>query len=639
VSALPYRPEIDGLRALAVVPVILFHAGIEIFGGGYLGVDVFFVISGFLITAILLREMEAGKFSLAKFYERRARRILPALFFVIIVTSIFAWLWMIPPQWEDYTEGLVAMALFATNILFWRKTGYFDTDAELNPLLHTWTLSVEEQFYIAFPLLLLLGFRFGKKWVVAAIVAVAAISLAASEWLSFAQPSANFYLLPSRAWELMAGSICALILQKPDFRLLKIGSNAKQILALVGLVLLIGSIFTFTPQTRSPALITLAPIIGVMLIILYAQSGTIVARILQQKPFVAIGLVSYSAYLWHQPLLVFYRIKSFNQSPFIIASLVAATFALATISYFWVEQPARFKLMKRRSTAAFLTVSAASLLICLVAGLALRYSSHNHLPFAKQIAFQPYAGEEYPWNFSNRNDAENNGQAMMLYGDSHAKQLAAGLDDAMAEDNAPFAFSGEYACIALPGIRSFYRGGVRPVCQSHLPRMLKKLSARKQALVIAQFWGARLIDDGGNAIGTDGAQNDPQALKAVLTGLNSLVKTVGAEQRIIVVGAVPDISISGVQMAEGFYRCKQYWDGQCPETFSKNISPYMAFNAKLSKWAAQYPNVRFVNPFDALCDAETCSVTRGGKSHYFDKGHLTKFGAELIVKDIMRQRR
>lgn len=640
-SALPYRPEIDGLRTLAVVPVILFHAGVEIFSGGYLGVDIFFVISGFLITAILLREMEEETFSLAKFYERRARRILPALFTVVGVTTIFAWWWMIPPQWEDYAEGLVAMGLFATNVLFWRKTGYFDADAELNPLLHTWTLSVEEQFYIGFPLLLLLCFHLRKRSVMPAILLLAAGSLAMSEWLSFAEPSANFYLLPSRAWELMAGSICAVVLRQPSHKALNIRPKTRQILALTGLTLLIVSIFTFSEQTRSPSLITLAPIIGVMLIILYAQSGTIVANILRWKPLVAIGLISYSSYLWHQPLLVFYRIKSFEQNPLIIAALVIATFLLATATYFLVEQPARFKLMKSYSTKVFLTLSAFSLLICIGGGLLMRYLyDNNNLPFAKAVNYQPFAGDGYPWNFRKNSvspNTSNSGKAMLLYGDSHAKHLVANLDKALIRENLGFEFSGEYACIALPGIRSFYRGGVRPICQSHLDRMRMKLAAREQVLVIAQFWGALLISEDGKPVGNGGAQEDNLALEAVLKGLSTLTRDLGPQQKIIVVGAVPDLTAAGPEMAEGLFRCLQFLDITCPESFSKLSSAYAAFNDKLQIWANQYPNVRFVNPFTTLCDDDLCYATRDGKPLYFDKGHLTQSGAQGITAQIMKQ--
>ena len=199
-----YRAEIDGLRALAVVPVILFHAGFELFSGGFVGVDVFFVISGYLITTILIEDIDNNRFSIVNFYDRRARRILPALFFVMLVCIPFAWMWMLPNQMNDFAKSLVAVTLFASNILFWRESGYFDAAAEEKPLLHTWSLAVEEQYYLLFPIFLILAWRFGKNRVFWMIVLMAAISLLLSEWGWRNQTTANFYLAPTRAWELFA---------------------------------------------------------------------------------------------------------------------------------------------------------------------------------------------------------------------------------------------------------------------------------------------------------------------------------------------------------------------------------------------------------------------------------------------------
>lgn len=194
-----YRPEIDGLRALAVVPVILFHAGFELFSGGFVGVDVFFVISGYLITTIFIEEIDNQRFSIVNFYERRARRILPALFFVMLLCIPFAWLWMLPFQLKGFADSLIAVCLFASNILFWSESGYFDAATEEKPLLHTWSLAVEEQYYVLFPLFLLLAWRFGKNRVFWMIVAMAAVSLLLSEWGWRHKPVANFYLAPTRA--------------------------------------------------------------------------------------------------------------------------------------------------------------------------------------------------------------------------------------------------------------------------------------------------------------------------------------------------------------------------------------------------------------------------------------------------------
>jgi peptidoglycan/LPS O-acetylase OafA/YrhL len=208
-----YRAEIDGLRALAVLPVILFHAGFELFSGGFVGVDVFFVISGYLITTIIISEMAEGKFSIVNFYERRARRILPALFFVMLMCLPFAWMWLTPNDLKDFGQSLVAVSTFSSNILFWRESGYFDTAAELKPLLHTWSLAVEEQYYILFPIFLMFTWRLGLKWILILLSMVFLVSLGIAQWGAYNSPSAAFFLLPARGWELLVGVFVAFYLK------------------------------------------------------------------------------------------------------------------------------------------------------------------------------------------------------------------------------------------------------------------------------------------------------------------------------------------------------------------------------------------------------------------------------------------
>jgi peptidoglycan/LPS O-acetylase OafA/YrhL len=285
-----YRPEIDGLRAVAVLPVILFHAGFEWFSGGYVGVDVFFVISGYLITSILLEDLATGRFSIGHFYERRARRLLPALFLVLFCTSIAGWLWMVPEQFEEYSRTLVAVVLFASNIYFWRTQDYFAPVAELNPLLHTWSLALEEQFYLGFPILLLAVWSVARHRLLLTMVALSLVSLMLAEWGWRNRPAANFFLLPTRAWELGAGSICAIILR--DMR-----PRTSTLLPLLGLGLIAFSIFAFDADTPFPSVCALAPVAGTALVILYAGAGAPAAWLLALPPLVSLGLISYSAYL------------------------------------------------------------------------------------------------------------------------------------------------------------------------------------------------------------------------------------------------------------------------------------------------------------------------------------------------------
>lgn len=334
-----YRAEIDGLRALAVVPVIFFHAGFQIFSGGFVGVDVFFVISGYLITTIIINEMDAGDFSLLNFYTRRAKRILPALFLVMLVCLPFAAFSFLPIAMKDFSQSLVAVSAFISNVLFWTESGYFEADAELKPLLHTWSLAVEEQYYIIFPLFLMITWKLGRRWILAMLAVISVSSLAFAQWSAYHDPAAAFYLLPTRAWELLIGAIAAFYLQRREIRL---PHSAHQIGSLLGLALILYAISVYDEATPFPGFHALAPTVGTVLIILFAVPGTWVSQLLSAKVFVGLGLISYSAYLWHQPLFAFTRYNStVEPSAILMLVLCMATLPLAFLSWRFVEKPFR----------------------------------------------------------------------------------------------------------------------------------------------------------------------------------------------------------------------------------------------------------------------------------------------------------
>ena len=376
-----YRVEIDGLRALAVMPVIFFHAGFEWFSGGFVGVDVFFVISGYLITTIIISEMAEGKFSIVNFYERRARRILPALFFVMAACLPFAWLWFTPSELKDFGESLVAVSIFSANILFWLESGYFDTASELKPLLHTWSLAVEEQYYILFPIFLIFAWKLGVKWILILLSIVFFISLAAAQWGAYNMSSANFYLLPTRGWELLVGVFIAFYLKhNTHFN----SHSINQLLSLAGFGMIVYSIIAFDKTTPFPSLYTLIPTIGTGLLILCAVPKTFIHKLLSLKFFVWIGLFSYSAYLWHQPLLAFTRHRFMGEvSDLILIFLCIFSLLIAWFSWRFVEFPFRQKNKIDRKKFVFFSVS--SLIIFIVFGLSIhqkngfsgRFDSHQ----------------------------------------------------------------------------------------------------------------------------------------------------------------------------------------------------------------------------------------------------------------------
>jgi peptidoglycan/LPS O-acetylase OafA/YrhL len=438
-----YRAEIDGLRALAVLPVILFHAGFEWFSGGFVGVDVFFVISGYLITTIIISEMAEGKFSIVNFYERRARRILPALFFVMIACLPFAWLLLTPYDLKDFGQSLVAVSTFSSNILFWLESGYFDTAAELKPLLHTWSLAVEEQYYILFPIFLMLTWRLGIKWVLILLSIVFLISLGLAVWATqygFNQKtiSGAFFLLPTRVWELLIGVFAAFYL-KHNTHLQSHAIN--QVLSLLGFFMVIYSIFAFDKTIPFPSLYALIPTIGTGLLILCAVPKTLVHKLLSLKFIVGIGLISYSAYLWHHPLLAFARHSLLiDVSDVILIIFCIASFMMAWLSWRYVEKPFRDK---NHTTRKFIfTFSAIGMIGFILIGIFMHLSNGflNRLSEDEQklstFIYTTFERELYyregicflkrDQNADSFNEECFSGKSL-IWGDSHAAALSFGL--------------------------------------------------------------------------------------------------------------------------------------------------------------------------------------------------------------------
>lgn len=336
-----YRRDIDGLRAVAVLSVILFHAGFGFVRGGYVGVDLFFVISGYLITTVIVSERMEGRFSLVNFYERRARRILPALFAVIWICLPLAWVTMVPFQLKDFAKSVLAVCLFSSNFLFWRESGYFQAATELKPLLHTWSLAIEEQFYLLLPLAILATWRYGRRMLVFWVSLTLVLSLALAQWAAHKGiVVANFYLMPTRAWELLLGSLAAIYV---------IGSSKKpshlacELASALGAILIVYSIGWFDQATPFPSVMALIPTSGAVLVILFAQGRTTVGRLLSSRPLVGIGLISYSAYLWHQPLFAFARLVLPNTANLreVLTGLALGSIFLGWLTWYFIERPFR----------------------------------------------------------------------------------------------------------------------------------------------------------------------------------------------------------------------------------------------------------------------------------------------------------
>ena len=348
-TKLTYRPNIDGLRAIAVVAVILYHAQITILGyqpfkGGFIGVDIFFVISGYLITSIILKELiTTGTFSFKHFYERRVRRILPALLFVMLASLPFAWMYLPPSSFIDFSKSIIYSLGFGSNFYFHYSGQQYGAESGLlKPFLHTWSLSVEEQFYILFPIVLIIIFKYLRKYLIHILILGFIISLVLADWGSRNHSSFNFYILPTRSFELLTGSILAYYEINNGHR--SENKRLNLILPTIGLLLIGHSIFFFNDKMFHPSFYTLSPIIGVCLIIWFSSQNELITKLLSTKLFTGIGLISYSLYLWHYPIFAFARLNEiFNQNFFFKLGFILLTCVLSIFSYFLVEKNFREK--------------------------------------------------------------------------------------------------------------------------------------------------------------------------------------------------------------------------------------------------------------------------------------------------------
>lgn len=628
-----YRGEIDGLRALAVVPVMLFHAGFELFGGGFVGVDIFFVISGYLITTILIEDIENKRFSIINFYERRARRILPALFLVIFACIPFAWMWMDLSQMKDFSQSLVAVSLFASNILFWTESGYFAGAAEEKPLLHTWSLAVEEQYYLLFPIFLILAWRFGKNRVFWIIVFMSIFSLILSEWGWRKDSIANFYLAPSRAWELFAGSITAFIIQKH-------GVQKNNLLSLIGLTAIIFSIFGYDKNIPFPSIYTLVPVLGVTFVVLYAKKGTLVAKLLSTKLFVGIGLISYSAYLWHQPLFAFARITG-NREALLSIVLFFMSFIFAYMSWKYVENPFRNKTLIKRKT--IFIGSFACILSLIFIGAIGHYSNGFSNRFDdKQITFLNSFENDLPnLNYISRNgliekyrldcdyydlEALRSGyptnipkqispnciekslsqKTIFIWGDSHAQHFSYGLKKVFDQD-----FTIRQIATSGCDPKIVNKDSEFDYCQKSNFQAIKYISETKPYTVLL-------------------AQRMNHNIENYIELISSLKKA--GVSNIILVGPVP-------QWNKDLHDILVHNLDNVPKKLFRFINhDIIKINEDLLMEFSHYPGVSFVDIIDLFCDQNGCLVYLGDNMEVgittYDYGHLTPIASEYVAKKI-----
>jgi len=382
---LHYRKEIDGLRAFAVISIVFFHAGFKTFSGGYVGVDIFFVISGFLITSIIYKDFQNGKFKFLRFYERRARRLLPALFVVIFISIIFAWVWMLPNEIIEFSQSVLSVLFFVSNFFFWNDSGYFSTNAEFRPLLHTWSLSVEEQFYLIFPAILIACLVLKRTYIKGLLVLIGVMSFGFSIWASIYKPTLAFFLIPSRIWEFILGSLAAMIVQYLNLSSTRFKRVLSELIGVLGLLLIVFPVFFFKKEMIYPGYLALLPTSGTALVLIFSTKETAIGKILGTKLLVLLGLISYSTYLWHQPLFAFMRLRELDSlTPLTSGALIGISFTLGYLTWRFIEPIWRIKkeTVRKKSFWVFIRISA---VIFILFFLIIKYTGGylmrlNHLP-------------------------------------------------------------------------------------------------------------------------------------------------------------------------------------------------------------------------------------------------------------------
>lgn len=603
-----YRPDIDGLRAIAVLAVVLFHADFALFGGGFIGVDVFFVISGYLITSLIATEIRENRFSLIAFYERRARRILPALFAVILASFAVAPFALSPGRFAEFGESAVAATLFSSNFLFWQQSGYFDAPADFKPLLHTWSLAVEEQFYIFFPLALLLIARFaGGRWH-SFIIAVAVISFAVSSWGVIYSPAAAFYLPQARMWELLLGSLLALrIFPVPNSRFFTEAGS------IVGLALIGWGVFTFDDVTAFPGANAIFPCLGAALLIhMGAAQNSFVSRLLAMRAPVFVGLISYSLYLWHWPAFVFTRtFIPRDLTGLETAGVIGFSFVAAIVSWRFIERPFRggAAILSRKA----LFSGAGGVAVVLVAVGVLGSASDGwRFGFASEAVAgaNPYT-EDYnhrtcflgkdqnvqDWQAQSCFINEGGTANALLWGDSFAAHFVPGLRANRA--------------VWSHNILQYTAGTCAPVL-GHDPLIAPNCAAfNNHALEVIEAFDIKTVILSAHWVTAFGLGLEPERISGTVERLRDLGVNV------VVIGQSP-VFRSNVE----WLAARGKFENGAPVEFDVGINQRIQQNSV---------DAVFIDPLPFLCDGPTCRFRTDNQAYFGDSSHLTVFGSEWFV--------
>lgn len=661
-----YRPDIDGLRAIAVLSVLLFHADVPLMTGGFAGVDIFFVISGYLITGIITGELEQGRFSIARFYERRARRILPALFVVMAACLPLAWWLFLPAEMRDFSRSVLGVTTFTSNIYFWMTSDYFHQGQGAGVLLHTWSLSVEEQYYLLYPPIIAFVWKQGRLALTGSLLAIFAASLGVSWWSATNAPMFGFYWLPSRAWELALSALAQVATRS-------VGSGwptprMAGAAAATGLAMIFAAFVLLGPATPYPGLMALLPTVGTAAVLVFGRSGR-VARLLSWRPLVVIGLVSYSAYLWHVPLFVFAgQISPGPDAWPVKIALVVAALGFGWASWRWIEAPFRDRRHLSRRTVAALAIGASLAFAGLGAlgqftrGFEARMTPRQQAILAGIDDINPRRAEcladgPDPTDLATRcviGDRAN--VAVALVGDSHADAIVGALEPALARAGLGARNYTRVSCPPSIEIDRIDRSSFHP-CHAFATavesRILTDPSIRSVVLVARWMMLVEPVFD--NREGFVDRENGDMRLqigplgqarslppseqrRAVMDSyLATIRRYLAAGKQVVLVYPVPEVGWSVPETWARRMRIAGDESQPAPTTsaavFRQRQAPILAAFDSLGP----LPGLVRVRPGDELCGpgpSDRCITEREGRPLYADDDHLSTFGAAPVANAI-----
>ena len=656
-----YRTDIDGLRAIAVMSVVLYHAGVVFLSGGYVGVDIFFVISGYLIGAHIYRDVSRHRFDLGKFYRKRAKRILPALFFVLVFCYAIALLVLTPLEITEFAKYALSTIFSFSNLVAWRDNSYFGLGSDQKPLLMTWSLGVEEQFYIVIPLVML-GFALlsrsrPRRPVMIGMSAVALLSFVLSVWGALTYRHSTFYLLPSRAWELGIGVLMAVYeAGRGKESSLYLGERWSEVRSLLGMAAIVFAIIYYGPSTPFPGAAALPPVLGAGLL-LSAPGAWVNRVVLSSKPFRWVGLVSYSWYLWHWPLLSFARVSADTAIPVSKALwLCAIALGMAWVSYRFVEQPFRHSrmavapLLWRYATACILIALPAAA-IAVTHGFPGRYPAAAAQQSALFSRKHTCMGRTSPVTSQECMPAFDGRPAIALVGDSHAEGISPVMRSLADSANMRLYTLGHPSCPPLLGVvASALRGSDAAECLAYNRAALARLAADHSAktIVLEALWagpremfpaGSGFIAEGQAApiSGEESDANLKRGLEAMVSALRAAGKRVILlqdeyafrfdAQRRIMAYLIP---------ARGWIR-RQVQGEPTTSGVATSKDIYLSENEEAARIVAQVAAEQGATTFDLrthLCSDSTCVFYANGVPLYLDSNHLSPQGAALALQGI-----